>query len=484
VLSSVRQDQTTLRRGKTLRKAETRTAASHVRRTRAVECLFTSEDRQADIEREREMSSRSRSDVELMLSTSQSGASVKDEKGNTVFDSSMPEAYSTLDTAQKEHAKYHSHQVKSPAGSVCTATGNNQPNQAETDPLYQFNGISPSEGSVSVTAVTVGGASEEGGGGSGGGVVRGVVPDPPPAQPRQRLEAANILYEDSELPADELKHRGVHANSYSLYGRGEGFSDHGRGSYITFRCRTKTLVVAFCTALAILLAVTSLVLSALLWFGVYDSPSPSPSPPTACNCPSQAQVQELRTALDSLKLQVHTLKNRSSLTVANRKVLAGRLSQIETNLTHLSLNLSSLPTERGVVLPGLNIFQGCETRTDAHYGCNLVPVSEGSEHYTCVSPGTAVEEEGSVLVSAGCVKDGSDTVSDGETISATLELYSSNGVRSMRCRCSRILLSPGASSANTGPNDPYCSLRQTRCPLTAVVNATLVWHTESNLNYV
>ena len=223
----------------------------------------------------REMTSRSRSDVQIMLTASQSGNSVTSAakpdgaESSFVFDSAIPEAYATVDTAQKEHAKYNSDQVRHPE---------NQ--QGGVDLLYEFDGIAHSERSVSVTV----GGSE--GGGSGGGVVnRGVVPEPPSShsRPRRRYEAANILYEDNELPSDTLKHRSLHAASYSMY------PEKDKGSYITCRCKTRTLVVTFFTALAFLLALAALVLSVILWFGVYDSSSSS-SPavtPSGCNCPSE-----------------------------------------------------------------------------------------------------------------------------------------------------------------------------------------------------
>lgn len=211
-----------------------------------------------------------------MLTASQSGNSVTNAKdggagSSLLFDSSVPEAYATLDAAQQEHAKYNSNQVRKPEdGSV----------QGTEDPLYEFDGVSPSEGSVSVAGVTVGGGSE--GGGSGGGVVRYSS-----SRPRKRYEAKNILYEDNELPQDTLKHRSLRAGSYNMYPEKSG------GSYITCRCKTRTLVVTFFTTLALLLAVAALVLSILLWFGVYDtssssSSSPLPSDtPTTCNCPSE-----------------------------------------------------------------------------------------------------------------------------------------------------------------------------------------------------
>ena len=230
------------------------------------------------------MTSRSHSDVELILAPSPSGGSLTQGKktaaASTVFDSDLPEAYSTLDTAQREHAEYNSNQVKNPENSASNGT----PNQAGDDPLYEFDGIVPPEGSVAV------GGSE---GGSGGGViVRPIPPEPPSSLPRsrRRLEAKNVLYEDNEISPDSLKHRSLRGNSYSVQ-KGKMAT-----SYITFRCRTKSLVVAFFIALALILAVSSLALTTLLWFGVYDaSPSPSspssplPSPtPRPCDCPCES----------------------------------------------------------------------------------------------------------------------------------------------------------------------------------------------------
>ena len=211
------------------------------------------------------MASRSHSDVELILVPSHSGGSLTQEAAmnvSTVFNSDLPEAYSTLDTTQRERAEYNSHQVKNPEYSVSNGT----PNEAGDDPLYE---IVPSK--MRVGSVIVGGSE----GGSGGGVIaRSVPPDPPASLPpsRQRLE---YFYKDKAVAAmlapDLLKHRSLH---------GSNQKSKKAASYITFHCRTKSLVVAFFTALALILAVASLALTTLLWFGVYDAfPSPPSHPP-------------------------------------------------------------------------------------------------------------------------------------------------------------------------------------------------------------
>ena len=100
-------------------------------------------------------------------------------------------------------------------------------------------------------------------GGSGGGVVRESAPTPPSSH-LPGLEAKNLLYEDSELPPERLKQRGSHAGSYNTYSR-SGYQEVGGasswGSYITCRCQTRTLLITFFIAMALLLSVASLVLS-------------------------------------------------------------------------------------------------------------------------------------------------------------------------------------------------------------------------------
>ena len=192
-----------------------------------------------------------------------------------MFNSDLPEAYYTT---QRERAEYNSHKVKNPENSVSNGT----PNGAGDDPLYE---IVPS--TMSVGSVMVGGSE-------GGGVIaRSVPPDPPASLPpsRHRLEENNVFYKDKAvttetamLAPDLLKHRSL---------RGSNQKSKKAASYITFRCRTKSLVAAFFTALA---PVASLALTTLLWFGVYDaSPSPSspssplPSPtPKQCDCPCES----------------------------------------------------------------------------------------------------------------------------------------------------------------------------------------------------
>ena len=207
-----------------------------------------------------------------MLTASQSGNSVSNAakdgaKSSLVFDAALPEAYATLDTVQKEHAKYNSNQVRNPVSQ-----------ERDADPLNQFGGV-PLRSAAGVTM-----GSE--GGGSGGGV----VPDPPSSlsRPGRRFEARNILDKDHEHPPDSLKHRSLHAGSYDVYP-----DKTKEASYITCRCKTRTLVVTFFTGLALVLALAALVLSILLWFGLYESSSSSSSTsptsmPTDCTCPSES----------------------------------------------------------------------------------------------------------------------------------------------------------------------------------------------------
>lgn len=205
-----------------------------------------------------------------LLSASYSGGSVKDSgnKGSTVFDSSVPEAYATISDAQKEHAKYQSNQVRSPDGSL---------NANEYDDITH-------EGSV--RRGMVGGRDEEG---SGGGIVgRGHT--------SQRMQARNFLYEDNELP-EEIKHPAVHADSFRTYS-GAVHKDRA-DSYITCRCKTKALVFTFFIVMALLFAVASLVLCVLLWFDVPSSSSSSSSPspsPVQCTCPGEHKHKHTHTA--------------------------------------------------------------------------------------------------------------------------------------------------------------------------------------------
>ena len=247
------------------------------------------------------MTSRS-GEMEMILATSYNGGgggSVK-ESTNTEFDPNLPAAYATVDTLQQAHAQYHSRQVKNPETPGTDKTEKNESG-------YQYCTSVPSDPDVT-RGKAVDGEGEEGG--SGGGVVRESAPTPPSSH-RPRLEAKNLLYEDSELPPERLKHRGIHAGTYSRSGYQEVGGASSWGSYVTCRCQTRTLIITFFIAMAILLSVASLVLSSLLWFGIYgsnsssssSSSSSSPSPTTAattaaptasstasstphvCNCP-------------------------------------------------------------------------------------------------------------------------------------------------------------------------------------------------------
>ena len=197
------------------------------------------------------MTSLSHSEVELTLAPSRSGGSLtqgKEKKAaeSTMFDSDIPEVYYTLDAAQREH------------NSVASGT----------DPLYEFDRI--------VRSVMVGGSE----GGSGVGVImRAIPPEPPSSLLRSRriLEAKNVLYEDNEIPQDTLRHRCLRGNSYSVENGTKA------ASYIAFRCRTKSLVVAFFTALALLLAVASLGLTTLGC--TMPLPPPPPPPPPHSHLP-------------------------------------------------------------------------------------------------------------------------------------------------------------------------------------------------------
>lgn len=206
---------------------------------------------------------------QVEMSSSYSGGSVKNE--NTLFSSALPEAYTTLNDAQKDHAQYQSHQVTNTTGSVSTTSTN-----PSGGSQYTYDCI-PSEGNVKTGVV---GEREEGG--SGGGLVKGGSVNPPGSL--RRYEARNILYEDNELPVETIHHRGVHASSYNTYSGAKP-----KDSYITCRCKTRTLIITFFIVMAILLAVAALVLTIMLWFGVHSesSSSPSSSPPPECSCPGE-----------------------------------------------------------------------------------------------------------------------------------------------------------------------------------------------------
>ena len=183
----------------------------------------------------------------------------------TVFDSNTPRIYTTIPEAQREHTRYNASQVRNVEGSTTGSIPSEELKYGYDD----FIG----EGSVKG-----GCASVKGEGGSGGGVVRGGS---------QRMEAKNMMYEDNKIN-EQYHHPSLAVGSRPVYS-GPVADDYREptDSYVTCRCKTKDLVVAFFIIVAVLLAVASLALSLLLWFGINDGsdctcpgdPPPPPSPP-------------------------------------------------------------------------------------------------------------------------------------------------------------------------------------------------------------
>jgi hypothetical protein len=236
-------------------------------------------------------------------------------------------------------------------------------------------------------------------------------------------------------------------------------------------------VVTFFTGLALVLALAALVLSILLWFGLYESSSSSSSTsptsmPTDCTCPTEEEVEQVKSELAAVKELFESVKNRSAQNVIRRDSLSQQMSWLQLNLTHLSNDLASLPQERKFVIPNVTVFDGCTKTLPQVLSCNIVTVPSGYVVEPCLSAYAPVEEEGTILLNAECIITG-PSIPEGEVISATLEMFDVDGVDQMRCRCSRILDHPGQNVDNTLSH--VCSLIATRCPRTIDVNTTLVW---------
>ena len=213
-----------------------------------------------------------KTNVELqhLMTSSYSGGSVKDndrdQQSSTVFNATPPDTYSTITDAQKEHAQYNSHQVRNPEGSVTSSNPSG-------GPPYEYD-IIPPAGEETKRGML---ESVREDGGSGGGVtVRGGSTKPGSF----RHEAKNIMYEENELKPEKMQHRSLRADSYRTY-TGAVYQEP-RESYVTCRCKAQNLIVSFFIVMAILFSVASLVLSVLLWFGIYGGASSSD-----CSCPGR-----------------------------------------------------------------------------------------------------------------------------------------------------------------------------------------------------
>lgn len=212
----------------------------------------------------------------------------------TEFDSHTPGIYSTIPEAQKEHTRYNASQVRNVEGSVTGSI-------ASTELKYGYDDI-VGEGSMRGGCASV---KEEGG--SGGGVVRGGS---------QRMETRNAMYEDNKIEGG-YHHPSLAVGSRQVYS-GPVADDYRepKDSYVTCRCKTKDLVVAFFIIVAVLLAVASLALSLLLWFGIYDGSSdctcpgnPPPPPPSLSSSSlffSSSSFTFLHVLVYSVKLCQHS----------------------------------------------------------------------------------------------------------------------------------------------------------------------------------
>ena len=406
---------------------------------------------------------------------------------SAVFDSPVPAAYATVDT-QKRRAIYNSNQLRNPGSQ-----------EWDTNPQ---DGVSPSEGSMSVAGVTLG--SE--GGGSGGGV----VPDPPSSLQPRRYETKNILYEDHELPPDSLKHRMLHTGNYEIMltasqsgnsvmsaakdgeessvvsdsavpeahttldtaqkehaGMTVGSEGGGSGGGVvpdSTPPKTRTLVIAFFLALGLVIAVAALVFGLLVFLEYGSSSSSSDSSPfttpTWCSCPTEEEISEsVRSELSTVITQL--FENRSAQIFIRQETLSQQMSWLQSNLTHLSNDLASLPLERNLTVPNGTIFDGCTKTPPQIISCDIKPGIDGSIIDPCLSFSAPVDEEGTFLLSAECIITGS-SLPEEKLITATLEVFDNSGVLHMRCRCSKI--DPKRSRDDS--LSQVCSLIATRCPQT------------------
>lgn len=123
------------------------------------------------------------------------------------------------------------------------------------------------------------------------------------------METRNLMYEDNKIEGG-YHHPSLAVGSRQVYS-GTVADDYRepKDSYVTCRCKTKDLVVAFFIIVAVLLAVASLALSLLLWFGINDGsdcsclgdpPLPLPPPFSLSLPPPSSSPSSLIPSLPSL----------------------------------------------------------------------------------------------------------------------------------------------------------------------------------------
>ena len=260
------------------------------------------------------------------MTSSYSGGSVKDndhnQQSSTVFNATPPDTYSTITDAQKEHAQYNSHQVRNPEGSVTSSNPSG-------GPPYEYD-IIPPAGEETKRGM-LGSVREDGG--SGGGVT---VSSAKPGSFRH--EAKNIMYEENELKPENMQHRSLRADSYRTY-TGAVYQEP-RESYVTCRCKAQNLIVSFFIVMAILFSVASLVLSVLLWFGIYGGASSSD-----CSCPGRpTHSHSLSPSPSPSQSLSHTLSHSSlSHTLSLTLSLSHSLSLLFMLLDHFNSFSYSIP---------------------------------------------------------------------------------------------------------------------------------------------
>ena len=183
-------------------------------------------------------------------------------KSTPVFNQRTPELYGSVTEGQQQNPNAEPGQPRKTEGATADSP----------KPVNEYDVIRD-EG--------LRGGSVEEEGGSGGGVVRGGS---------QRMEAKNTMYEDNKI-SEEYHHPSLAVRSQPVY-PGPVVDDYRepKDLYVTCRCKTKDLVVAFFIIVAVLLAVASLALSLLLWFGINDGSDctcpgdPPPPPPRVAAC--------------------------------------------------------------------------------------------------------------------------------------------------------------------------------------------------------
>ena len=179
-------------------------------------------------------------------------------------------------------------------------------------------------------------------------------------------------------------------------------------SYVTCRCKTKTLIATFFIITAILFAVASLPLSILLWLGVDDVSTDE------CSCPNasamfNAELLALEKNNSDLMRELERLQNLTTTELS----ITDSILDIQMDLQDLSGELTDLQHRNEEFTSRTRTYTANLTNifictTEMEESCDIPRIDiDFSRQFPCFTFITNVDIQGTFLLSAQCALIGS-----------------------------------------------------------------------------